>query len=342
MGLGALTASFALISQVAHGGRLDAARRLFANAPEPWIDLSTGVNPRAYPAQTWPDSALTRLPDENAFKTLEAAARVAYRPPPDAQVVSGAGVQTFIQIMPRAFTARRVAILGFTYAEHAACWRDAGAQITNVDTIEELSEADVAVIVNPNNPDGRLIPVPELSTLAQKMARRGALVVVDESFMDFMPQHSFAASTALDGVIVLRSFGKTYGLPGLRLGFALCALGPAKRLRSLLGPWAVCGPALAIGAQALQDRDWLATAALCQQRDAMRLDDLLQKAGFDIVGGCGLFRLAYHRDARTRFLSLCQHGVLTRDFAERPAWLRFGLPGNEDEWSRLAAALEVR
>lgn len=336
-----MTASFAPVSRLAHGGRLDAARRLFPTAPQPWIDLSTGVNPHAYPAQTWPMSALTRLPDDDAFAALETAARIAYRPPSDAQVVCAAGVQALIQVLPRAFSVSRVAVLGFTYAEHAACWRRAGAQVTTVETPDELAGADVAVVVNPNNPDGRLVPVQQLTTLAQTMARRGGLLVIDESFMDFTPQHSFAASTALDGVIVLRSFGKTYGLPGLRLGFALCAPAPAMRLRELLGPWAVCGPALTIGARALRDADWLADAALARQSDANRLEGLLRKTGFVVVGGgAGLFRLAQRSDARIRFLTLCKHGVLTRDFAERPDWLRFGLPGDAAAWDRLAMALE--
>jgi cobalamin biosynthetic protein CobC len=244
--------------------------------------------------------------------------------------------------LPRAFSAQRVAILGFTYAEHAACWRGAGAQISTVETLDDLAGADVAVIVNPNNPDGRLVCAQELRTLAQTMARRGGLLVIDESFMDFTPQHSVAASTAINEAIVLRSFGKAYGLPGLRLGFALCAPDLAARLRKLLGPWAVSGPALAIGAQALQDPEWLAAAALARQTDSARLDALLRDAGFVVAGGAALFRLAIHSEARSRFLTLCQHGVLTRDFVERPEWLRFGLPGDEAAWVRLAMALRAR
>ena len=289
-----MTAAFTPGPRLAHGGRLDAVHRLFPNAPTPWIDLSTGVNPHAYPAQDWPVTALTRLPDDDAFAALETAARSAYQPPSEAQIVCGAGVQAFIQLLPRAFPARRVAILGFTYAEHAACWGGAGAQVATIETLDEVADADVAVIVNPNNPDGRLIPAQQLKTRAQQMAQRGGLLVIDESFMDFTPQHSVAALTARNGVIVLRSFGKAYGLPGLRLGFALCAPDLATRLRAMLGPWAVCGPALTIGARALQDAAWLKTAADARQTDAARLDALLRKAGYVVSGETALFRLAAH------------------------------------------------
>lgn len=337
-----MTAAFTPAPRLAHGGRLDAARRLYPNAPTPWIDLSTGVNPHPYPVQDWPTNALTRLPDDDAFTALETAARDAYRPPAEARIVCGAGVQAFIQLLPRVFSAQRVAVLGFTYAEHAACWRSAGAQVETVETLDELAGADVAVIVNPNNPDGRLIPAQQLATLAQQMAQRGGLLVIDESFMDFTPQHSVAALTARNGVIVLRSFGKAYGLPGLRLGFALCAPDLATRLRAMLGPWAVCGPALTIGARALQDAAWLKTAADARQTDAARLDAHLRKAGYVVSGETALFRLAAHHEARARFLTLCAHGVLTRDFAERPDWLRFGLPGDEAAWRRLETALEAK
>lgn len=336
-----MTAGFTPAPRLAHGGRLDAARRRFPHAPEPWIDLSTGVNPHPYPAQDWPTTALTRLPDDDAFATLETAARFAYRAPTEAQVVSGAGVQAFIQLLPRVFPARRVAILGFSYAEHAACWRSAGAEVVTVDTHDELAGADVAVIVNPNNPDGRFTSAEILTELSAQMAQRGGLLVIDESFMDFTPQDSVFALSAQKGAIVLRSFGKAYGLPGLRLGFALCAPALATLLRALLGPWAVNGPALAIGARALHDAEWLAAAAQARRADAARLDALLRKGGYDVAGGAALFRLAIHPQAPERFLALCAQGILTRDFAERPEWLRFGLPGDAAAWRRLELALDA-
>lgn len=113
-----------------HGGGVDAARRAFPEAPSPWLDLSTGVNPRAYPLPAFPPEALTRLPDTSAFEAAEAAAARAYGAPESFGVVAGAGAQAFIDLLPRVFPARRVATLGFCYAEHAARWRAAGALVT--------------------------------------------------------------------------------------------------------------------------------------------------------------------------------------------------------------------
>ncbi|QGM96551.1 threonine-phosphate decarboxylase CobD [Methylocystis parvus] len=326
---------------IAHGGRLDEARRLFPAAPQPWIDLSTGVNPHPYPLPPIAPEAWTRLPDDRAFDALEAAARAAYRAPPAAAIVPGAGAQSFIQLLPRVFPARRVAVLGFSYAEHAACWAAAGAKVETVETVEQLASFDAAVIVNPNNPDGRALSSREIAPLAEEMTRKGKLLVVDESFVDFTPTRSVAALTAVSDLIVLRSFGKAYGLAGLRLGFAICAFERAGRLRAALGPWAVSGPALAIGARALGDLRWLQAAAAASAADAARLDSLLERAGFGLVGGTALFRLVRHDKAADWFVRLCEKGILARAFPERPDWLRFGLPAGESAWARLTAALEI-
>jgi cobalamin biosynthetic protein CobC len=325
----------------AHGGRLDSARRLFPNAPQPWVDLSTGVNPRAFPLPKIASQAWMRLPDADALARLEKIAARAYRAPSHIRVVAGAGSQAFIQWLPHLTRAPRVAILGFSYAEHAVRWRASGSAVEEVETLEELSRADVAVIVNPNNPDGRVIGPQDLVGLGQHMTREGRLLIIDEAFMDMTPSHSVAPRMRGD-VIVLRSLGKAYGLPGLRLGFALCNEAWAARLRDATGPWSVSGPALAVGAAALEDSLWLIESAARLERDSIRLDDMLLKAGFEILGGASLFRLAGHKCATSWFRHLGERGILTRAFADRPLWLRFGLPGDERAWMRLAHALEER
>jgi cobalamin biosynthesis protein CobC len=323
-----------------HGGRLDEARRLFPQAPEPWIDLSTGVNPHAYPLPHIPQEAWTRLPDASALAALEVAAARAYRAPAHVEIVAGAGTQAFIQALPQLVPARRVAVLGFTYAEHGESWRRAGARVDVVEDVDALVAADVAVVVNPNNPDGRIVAPQRLAEIARSMAARGRLMIVDEAFMDFTPQHSLAPAMP-EGALALRSFGKAYGLPGVRLGFALCAPALAASLRTALGPWNVSGPALVVGAAALGDADWLRGVASTLAQESERLDALLQLAGFELVGGASLYRLAAHDDAATWFGRLGGRGILTRRFPQRPLWLRFGLPATRGAWARFAQALGV-
>lgn len=326
---------------IVHGGRLDQAQRLFPNAPQPWIDLSTGINPHAFPLPEIAPRAWTQLPEEGALANLERIAARVYRVPAHAHVVAGAGSQSFIQWLPHLVHARRVAILGFSYAEHAARWRASGAAVEVVTTLDELSRADVAVVVNPNNPDGRLVQPQELADLGRLMSRHKRPLVVDEAFMDLSPADSVAPQLQGD-MIVLRSLGKAYGLPGVRLGFALCSEDFAIRLREAMGPWSVSGPALAVGAAALEDSRWVTENAVRLERDSRRLDDMLLGAGFEILGDALLFRLVRHERAATWFAHLGELGILTRAFVEQPSWLRFGVPGDENAWMRLAHALEAR
>mgnify|MGYP006266878475 FL=1 len=334
--------SHCISKKIAHGGRINAAQVLFPNAPAPWIDLSTGVNPCAYPIPEIVPQAWSRLPDDEAFSSIEDAARIRYNAPLQTRVVAGAGVQSFIQILPRIFPRRRVGILGFTYAEYALTWGASDSVVEIVDTIEQLDkDFDVGIIVNPNNPDGRLVEKGQIAKLAERFAQRNQQLIIDESFIDFYPQFSAVNLTLLDSVIVLRSFGKTYGLPGLRLGFALCSKHNENLLRQALGPWAVSGPALAIGLKALSDPEWINLAAVQCQQDAGHLDELLKNAGFTAIGGTILYRLVQHKEAQKIFDKLCSHGILVRHFPEKEGWLRFGLPENSKAWTRLTKALEA-
>ena len=337
--------SGATIAEVAdapwyHGGNLNAARRLFPDAPEPWIDLSTGINPAPYVVGDISVAAFTRLPEPSALAALESAARQAYGAPSSAEIVAAPGTQAIIQWLPHIFPARRVGILGHTYGEYAQCWRAAGAEVVSANRLADFAACDVGVLANPNNPDGRILPPAELATLAASFAARGGLLVVDEAFMDVMPPSLSLAPNLPDaGTIVLRSFGKTYGLAGIRLGFGIAPQELGLRLRAALGPWAVSGPAIEIARRALADRAWLAQAITYLTRDAARLDHLLITAGFAVVGGTPLFRLAEREDADLWFGKLGRAGILTRPFPARAGVLRFGIPSDETGWVRLERAL---
>jgi cobalamin biosynthetic protein CobC len=216
-----------------------------------------------------------------------------------------------------------------------------------VTDVAGLAGADLAVVVNPNNPDGRILAKNMLLALADAQRRRGGLLVVDEAFMDVGPAGaSLAAEVGRGGLVVLRSFGKFFGLAGLRLGFALAAPPIAARLDAMLGPWAVAGPAIAIGETALADDAWAQATRASLDRAAQRLDALLAEtlsvsAGLEIVGGTSLFRLARIQAAGELYQYLGRAGILVRRFAEQPTWLRFGLPDSEDAWARLQAALSA-
>ena len=321
-----------------HGGHLGAARLAFAAAPEPWIDLSTGINGEPYPVGPIDPAAWARLPEPPALEALCAAAARAYGADP-ADVVAAPGTQALIQLLPRLMPAARVGVLGPTYAEHARAWRDAGASVETVADPDDLGQFDVAVVVNPNNPDGRVLTPAHLLAAAP----RNGLLIVDEAFADLMPEGtSLVPHRPGRGVVVLRSFGKTYGLAGVRLGFAVASPTVAATIRSGLGPWAVSGPAIEIGTRALDDHVWRREARTRLDAQAARLDACLGAAGATVIGGTPLFRLAEVDDGAGWFHHLARHGILVRPFAERPRWLRLGIPAQPWQWDRLALALESR
>jgi cobalamin biosynthetic protein CobC len=325
---------------IAHGGRLNEARRMFPGAPEPFLDLSTGINPVPYPLPTFAPDCFTRLPEPEAEMALLSVAAAAYGAIDPSLLAAAPGTQILIDLLPRLWPAEQVAVLGPTYAEHAHAWSKIGASVSTVAHMAALEGASVAVVCNPNNPDGRRIAPDRLLALADRLHARGGLLVVDEAFADLEDDClSLAGALPHPAIIVLRSFGKTYGLAGVRLGFALAAPARAMRIRDALGPWAVSGPAIAVGSTALADHKWREATKARLERDRSRLDAMLALAGLHVIGGTHLFRLGESPSAAAVFQRLGHAGILVRRFAAQPAWLRVGLPGSPDAWQRLEAAI---
>ncbi|WP_245863718.1 aminotransferase class I/II-fold pyridoxal phosphate-dependent enzyme [Caulobacter mirabilis] len=295
---------------------------MYPRAPEPWLDLSTGINPVAWRGVRASVDDLKRLPDPVDLAGLEAAAARAFGVADPARVVAVAGAEAGLRLLPELLRLSSVEILGPTYGGHEDAWRAAGVPIR--------AGGDGLVVVNPNNPDGRSWP-------AERLLAEPRWLIVDESFGEAAPTLSLAG-VERERLVVLRSFGKFYGLPGVRLGFVIASPDLAGQLRARLGDWPVCADAIAMGRAAYADEAWRTATLTRLQRDAARLDALLTSRGFEVIGGTALFRLAAAPDAQARFQRLCEAGVLTRPFAYEPGWLRFGLPAPHD-FERLEAAL---
>ena len=323
-----------------HGGGLAAARRLFAGAPEPFIDLSTGINPYSYPLPQLPPDLFTRLPDPDALATVANIAAQSYGAPSPAHVVPAPGTQILLPLVAALVDPARAAVVAPTYREHARGAALAGHRVAEIADLAAAREATLVIVTNPNNPDGRLFNKDELIGLAKRLATRGGLLVVDEAFMDVGPRDaSLAGEVGRNAIVVLRSSGKFFGLAGIRLGFALAPPQLARRLSAKLGPWAVSGPALAIGTTALADRAWIEEARNRLMVAADRLNAILLSTGIEIVGGTALFQLARTPAAYDLFHHLGRAGILVRSFPEHSSWLRFGLPGTEADWARLQMAM---
>jgi cobalamin biosynthesis protein CobC len=327
---------------VPHGGDLGAARRLFPDAPQPFLDLSTGINPDPYPMPPLDAESFARLPNVSSSLSLAAAAAAAYGAPTPESVVAAPGTQVLLALAARMAPTGRAAILSPTYGEFARVAALAGHSVSEVKKIGELAGAELSILANPNNPDGRLRDKEALLALAAKLRRRGGILVVDEAFMDVGPaEASLAGEVASGGIVVLRSFGKFFGLAGVRLSFALTAPPLAAKLSAALGPWPVSGPALAAGLTALADTAWQARTRASLGARATRLRQLLLASGLDIIGGTSLFQLGRSDAAPALFQHLGRAGILVRRFPAEPTWLRFGLPADEQTWQKLQIAMAV-
>jgi cobalamin biosynthetic protein CobC len=316
-----------------HGGRLGAARTAWPDAPTPWLDLSTGINPWPYPVPVLAPETWSRLPDPASLRALEQVAAAAFGVEDPARVVAAAGSEALIRLLPRLRDRRRIAISARTYGGHADAWRTAGALIVDADD----PTADLRVLVNPDNPSGAVLSAEDVLALTQ-----GPLLV-DEAFVEVDPAVSIAPLAGAPGherLAVLRSFGKFHGLAGARLGFLIAEPALAAHVRQMLGDWPVSGPAIAAGLAAYADTAWADQTRSRLAEDAARLDALLSRTGFEIVGGTALFRLARASDAPRRFEALARAGILTRPFPWDETLIRFGLPGPPADWLRLANALE--
>ena len=338
MRLSALTSDpFALPT---HGGDLGLAELRFGEPEKGWLDLSTGISPFAYPIPDLPADLWARLPgaaDDLALR--EAAARAYGVDDPDFIAVAP-GSQALLQILPRLRPFSQVAVIGPTYGEYSRCFSMAGHHVLPMETLDRTLDADVVVLCNPNNPDGRRHDAARLLELADGMAARGGLLVVDEAFCDATPELSLA-SQVRPGMVVLRSLGKFFGLAGMRLGFGIAEPQLARLLRQAMGPWAVGGPVIEVGRQALLNEPWIEEARRRLVQESNALNSLLGRAGLSTVGGTSLFTLVNAPRAWALFEYLGQQGVLVRPFSTAPRWLRFGLPPDEAGRQRLEDTLRA-
>lgn len=316
-----------------HGGNLDAAMVRFGGSRADWLDLSTGINRVPYLLPAFSAHAFNDLPTKADMQRLSDAARAAYGTASAVLPVNGA--QAAIQMVPRLISSGVARVLSPTYNEHAGSLRACGWQVEEVATLEALEGAAMAVVVNPNNPDGQAHDPDRLLALAGKVGQ----LIVDESFCDPVPQLSVARHAGVNGLIVLRSFGKFYGLAGLRLGFVLGSEADIAALSAMAGPWPVSGPAIEAGIAALGDETWKAETIARLKDDTARMDGLADRAGWQFAGGAALFRLYETPDAVAAQERLARGHVWSRIFPYSARWIRLGLPGTEDEWAQVERAL---
>lgn len=308
-----------------HGGNLDETIIQYGGLKSEWIDLSTGINQNSYPIPKIPDWVWKNLPDKSLVENFIYTARNFWNVPTEAEIISASGTSAIINTLPSLFKIGNVDIYNPCYSEYEIAFQRNGWKTSR-------NNISARVLINPNNPDGKIWH-------ADNILEDGKLTIIDESFCDLVPEKSLISYTKNPGVIVLKSFGKFWGLAGLRFG---CAIGLPKTLQALkntLGPWAASGPALFIANSALSDRRWITNNRARLNKDVLNLDKILLKNDIKVIGGTSLFRLISIKDPKKLQDKLCQRKILTRTFPYSEAFLRLGIPHKPEHWKRIENAL---
>ncbi|VAW85917.1 L-threonine 3-O-phosphate decarboxylase [hydrothermal vent metagenome] len=319
-----------------HGGRLRQAALRYGIPLTDWLDLSTGINANGWPVADIPATVWNRLPEDD--DGLELAACDYYGAE---QLLPVAGSQAAIQALPKLRAPCRVGILSPGYAEHAHAWRSAGHHVIPIaaeQISDHINDVDVLLLIHPNNPTGACFTLKQQLQWHKQLATRSGWLIIDEAFMDATPEQSLAPYSNRDGLIVLRSLGKFFGLAGARVGFVCATVPLLAQLHALLGPWTVNAPARYIAQAALRDKNWQQQTRERLLIEAKRLHTLLTQHGLRPNGGCLLFQWRQTTKARCLHDDLAQQAIFTRLF-DTSSSLRFGLPGNESGWHRLHSAL---
>lgn len=317
-----------------HGGKIGQARVHYAQAPEPWLDLSTGINPHPWPGAGATGIDWRALPDDTELAALEAAAAdhfgVAAR-----HVCALPGTEAGLRLLGHLPLPRPACHVAPGYRTHAEAIAGSRA-IAAVDVPAMVERGATVLLANPNNPDGRIIQ----PAILENVIGSDGYLIIDESFADAAPAISAAPHVADDrSLLIFRSFGKFFGLAGVRLGFAIGPVDMVSTIRRQIGHWPVSAAAIQIGTAAYRDIGWIVAMRETLASDAAALDGVLQRHGFRPVGGCPLFRLIETEDAAVLFDRLAHAGILTRPFDYDPCWLRIGLPGSAEGLDRLDRAL---
>lgn len=251
-----------------HGGDIISASARYFVPLARWIDLSTGLNPASYPCDDVPSSAYQHLPYlQPSF--LQAASSY-YG---SEQSIALIGSQMLIQNLPLCVTKKAVLLPSAGYSEHRQSWQQAEFElneypafdtekaVASIDQQLALNNQQHVVVINPNNPTGLLIDPKQLISWANALAT-DCNMIVDEAFIDMEPEQSVLSYQWPNNMLVLRSFGKFFGLAGIRIGFAFCRGVLKQRIEKQLGLWMINGPAQYLATKAMQDTHWQQAARL--------------------------------------------------------------------------------
>ena len=317
---------------IQHGGDIDLAIKKYGGEREDWIDLSTGINGTSYPWQKSINVELRNLPSNKLLVNLEEAASTAYKVAENTETAAVSGAQQIINLLPICLkSCNSVAILGPTYNEYEKAFKNSGIKTQTVSEVSELSSSDIAIIVNPNNPTGKVIADETLDELSKKVR----ILIIDESFKMF----STRRTQKFNNIIQINSLGKFFGLAGVRLGFVSGPSDFIKTVKAILGPWPVSTLAAEIGIVALNDKVWISEMEKILVTESNTLHEACSSKNWELIGKTSLFHTYATSSCLEVEKQFAAHGIWIRTFDYSQTWVRLGIPTSENEWTRVKLAL---
>ena len=332
----------------ARGGNIQSLMQRFDFDRKRIIDFSSNVNPlgpssAAVRAAKRSLSVIDRYPDPVSTQLRRAIAR--YHGIAPEQVLCGNGSLSLIHLIPRCLKSKKVLIPNPTFSEYATAVEAAGGEVVpfrlkesngfHVDPVEmafALKGMDMALLSNPNEPTGMLISKDEMSEIMRSAAEHGVRLVVDEAFMDYCDASTMIKEAVQSSnLICIRTFSTFFGMPGLRVGYAVSNESTIEALREGQEFWAASVPAEHAAIAALNDWGHIKkTRRLIEQERDRLLSELRVLPGVETFLGAANFILI-------KLISF-DAGVLCDKLGERGLLVREGssIPGLDGRYIQIA------
>ena len=311
---------------IEHGGNIDDAINVYGGNESDWIDLSTGINPDCYPIPKILDADWRNLPTFTEIEKLESLIKFEFNT--ISSVMLTPGSQLAISLLPILFKKQKVGILEPTYNDYFLSFKNAGFKVCSCKNLQELFKSKIAIIVNPNNPDGKNYQIKDLLLLSKKVS----LLIVDESFIEASEASSIISyiNKKTNNIVVIKSFGKLYGLAGLRLGFIFSGESLINRFKKIFSFWPVSKVSIKIASKAIKDKKWMISSQKKLKKKAYILDEIMKSINFELIGGTNLFRLYSTPNSISSQRLLAKQFIWSRIFSYSNKWLRLGIPSDRD------------
>jgi len=315
-----------------HGG--DIYEEIISGKPAP-LDFSASISPLGLPDGVKSELA-ARISEYESYpdpycRELTAALTEKHGIPPE-RIHCGAGSADLIFRVTRALKPDRVLVTAPAFSEYERAARESGAEVLRCPlsypdfavtekTTEYAGQADLVFLCNPNNPTGVLTPPDTIKQLLRACEAAGAVLVIDECFMDLTDEPAaFTAEPLLtehENLIILKAFTKTWAMAGLRLGYALFGSAETAEGVAKTGPpWSVSAPAQIAGIQALKENEYYKKLRALIKEERIQLKIGLIAVGAEVLGGSANYIFFRYHNQKTGINlaeALAAKGILIRD-----------------------------